>query len=231
MAGSTDRCGPGGAVPRAGGAPGPCPRPPPVPLGDPGVTTVLFATSVRLPHICSPFKCGLFLCAALWGERVKGAEVTAGVGGSSVALIRGWRAVAVPFLGLQGALVFPSWGSRPGRPVAVRVQPLAVGGRGRCELLLCAPHLPCPHLSGPAGRRRMPRPPVGWLWVEWGPGSGVGRGLHLPFPTPTARGLILSGGGSDCPPAPHGPPSAPTVPLVMEVRGMLWAGGQRAKTL
>ena len=170
-------------MPRAGGAPGPCPRPPPVPLGDPGVTTVLFATSVRLPHICSPFKCGLFLCAALWGERVKGAEVTAGVGGSSVALIRGWRAVAVPFLGLQGALVFPSWGSRPGRPVAVRVQPLAVGGRGRCELLLCAPHLPCPHLSGPAGGGCQ-----GPLWGGSGWSGGPGRewagGSTFPSPPP-----------------------------------------------
>lgn len=29
-------------------------------------------------------------------------------------LIRGWRAVVVPFLGLRGGLVFPSWGSAGG---------------------------------------------------------------------------------------------------------------------
>lgn len=95
--------------------------------------------------------------------------------------IRGWRAVVVLFLGLRGGTCVSVLGVR--RWVAVRAQPLKVGGRGRCEPLLCAPPLPCAHLSGLAGGGCQ-GPPCGGSGWSGGPGREWAGGSTFPSPPP-----------------------------------------------
>ena len=139
------RCGPGPLVAREGS----CQVPPPLPaleappaLRSPFPVTpwepLCVAGSSHCPHCClvlsvllsvsrsvfygSVFahKRGLFLCAGLWGDWVKGAGVMwprvgmggfgLGVGGSRRTLIWGWRYAAVPFPATgAGGLAYLSW--------------------------------------------------------------------------------------------------------------------------
>lgn len=130
-----------------------------------------------------------------------------GWGGSRMTAIWGWRAVAVRFLRPRGTRVSVLGGYLLGvrKRVAVHVQPLGVGGRGRCQPLLCAPPVPeaspacstlpppCPVPTSQDRPEEDAKAPRGVALWSGGP-AGSGRGLHLPHPTPATRGLILSRG-------------------------------------
>ena len=204
--GRSGHCGPGGAVPHKRCL-GPCPRPPAVPPGDPCVTTVLFSTSTRLPQICSLPKYGLFLCAGLQGGRAKGAEVTARVGGIK----------DEPYLGLEGRggavsqamgdSCFCPGGLPPGGLPAggcARPAPRSGWKGARSAAPVCSPRPrslprlhtlppPCPVPTSQDRLEEDAEAPRGAALWSGGPGQEW-RGLHLPHPTPAARGLILSGG-------------------------------------
>lgn len=181
----------GRALPR--GRPGSTPTAPPRAPGGPGVTTVLFATSVRLPQICSPFKCGLFLCAALWGERVKGAEITARVGGFRVTLIRGWRAVACRFLGCRGNLCFRPGGHVLGVRWLYASSPLEWAGGGGVSCSCVLPTCPAPTSQDrPEEDAKAPR---GVALGGVGTRAGSGQGAPPSPPHPHRQGSDSEWGG------------------------------------
>lgn len=166
---------------------------PPRAPGGPGVTTVLFATSVRLPQICSPFKCGLFLCAALWGERVKGAEITARVGGFRVTLIRGWRAVACRFLGCRGNLCFRPGGHVLGVRWLYASSPLEWAGGGGVSCSCVLPTCPAPTSQDrPEEDAKAPR---GVALGGVGTRAGSGQGAPPSPPHPHRQGSDSEWGG------------------------------------
>ena len=121
--------------------------------------------------------------------------------------IWGWRAVVVRFLRPWGTRVSVPGGYLLGvcKRAAVHVQPLGVGGRGLDQPLLSAPSVPeaspaCSTLPTPCpvptSQDRLEEDAEAPRGAARGVGARArsGRGLHLPHPTPAARGLILSGG-------------------------------------
>lgn len=137
VAGRSGRCGPGGARVHAHGPPQ-SPRGTPVSPPSCSLRPCVFHKSVLPPSTGSSCVLGFGV------EGQKGQRSRPGWGGSRMTAIWGWRAVAVRFLRPRGTRVSVLGGYLLGvrKRAAVHVQPLGVGGRGRCQPLLCAPPVP-----------------------------------------------------------------------------------------